>query len=184
MRELGAGAGDVILYLKDVQLGVFQTTYPDKNGVDRIATQIAPLSISGDGPQDVLASRLAPGAQNPPDLPQAVRDYLLSFDPVAAGNANAVATTNRYKFVKNFAEGNAGVKRTLSWSYTVDSEIVEEVKQIPTDLTTVQMSFATNYQRRGRTLTSSVEAVGPFEVDVYYDHPFGTFAFHTPPPIG
>jgi hypothetical protein len=184
VKELGAGAGDVILYLKDVRFVVIQTTFPDPQTHEDVnSTHIAPVSFSGDGPQDVLASRLLPGAEHPPDLPEKVRKFLLSWDPVARGDPDQIAEGARYVFVENFAEGNEGVPRRLFWSYTVDQQYVAELHSIPTDGDEVQGSIASNYRRKGKTLTAAVDAVGPFNIDVYYDQVFGTFAFHTPPPI-
>ena len=179
--ELGPGNGDLILYLRNVYFAAVRLAREDPTtGTEVTHTMVTPLGFEGTGPLDVLASRLKPGAADPPpDLTPDMRNYLLTFDPVASGNAQAVGQSSRYSFVQRFVEMNPGVKRTLSWSYTINTTAIEELHSIPDSDTGLSGGFASKYSRQGRTVTTELEATGPFSFDVYYDSLFGTFAFRT-----
>ncbi len=167
--QYGVGDGDLILYLRNVRFLV----YKDNNH-----TFITPLGFDGPDPLDVIAARLKPGASDPPDLSDAERALLLSIDPVASGNAGQVMPGSRFTFVQHFSEANPGVTRTLEWGYTIDQSSMEETYGLPLDDgTNMTAGFTTRYERQGKTVQASVQAVGPFSFDVYYDNMFGTFAY-------
>jgi hypothetical protein len=165
--QLGPGTGDVLVYLQDATFAFYN--YDGE-------TTIVPLGYRGDGPMAVPASSLMPGAAQPADLPDSARASLLALDPVASGQPNEMATSNRFSYVRDFVQDFA-LKQDFCWDHTVQATTQTLQLTYSDNGQIVDMTLGQAGESQTRTINTCVSATGPFHFEVWYDNLFGTFAY-------
>jgi hypothetical protein len=171
--KLGAGDGDVIVYLRDATFVQYRLNS------DMV---LVPIGYKGLAPEPVPASALRVGASNPPLLSDQVRASLLALDPVAGIGANPKGNPSRFAYVGEIAYAYSNAW-TISIKYEEQSELTKDRPWLTFDregkMTWIVYGNSDSALSQ-RSSKATLHITGPANFSVYYDRLFGTFAFADP----
>lgn len=186
----GPGSGDVIVFARGIQM--MWVSFGDELRLVPIGFDTVEVSVSA------LRNNPAQSQIKPADL-----DFLLSFDPLAAGGPDADLPANRFQFQQHIEYGGGAVF-TGSLSVTRGSSTTVTDKTVTTDtsqwdagplfqligLGGKTSTSITSSSASGTNVSNTIGASfnlqsGPtdyFVINIYYDTVFGTFAFQQETP--